>query len=226
MADTFDPQRTYSADQTDRKAASLAYSTETDIGICIEDSSKLLILYQNRKGALQWLKKQVVSEVAFFSACISGGHLFSGNPGEINLGVALGQISVILFTYSLAYLLMRRTYERAIKPIITMKSRGIEVQTPMFRFDLIPWSELKEARVFNFIFYRFLAISPLSLKKTLKRGDLLTQIASWSNTPFCPPILIPEALLPLSADDVALQLNRRRAYACGLSRIACQTLID
>jgi len=134
----------------------------------------------------------------------------------------------ISFVFGITYLHMRRLHLRAVLPIIAMKAEGVEIHS--LHMDLfIPWCELKEARPFKLALCEpLLAIVPINFNKTIAPLGPIQKLTRWTEAVCCSifelfgisggPLYILESELPLSVDEVAEQLNLRRARALGLDQ--------
>jgi hypothetical protein len=184
-------------------------------GVSIENLDEPLVLYPARSSAIDALhgrfKLIIPLEGIVFAFAIFVLHWH---------WMLLVAYSILL---ALIYLWVRRKYSRAVVPILSMRSDGLEIHS--LHYDMfIPWSEIKEVRPFTII-EPHVGIMPYDLKKTLARGTTRTKISGWLNASCVPlykcvgffvaPIFLLESELPLSAKEVAEQINMRRTHALG-----------
>lgn len=150
------------------------------------------------------------------------------------LAIALLQFVIIYFAMPLfalgsalliaivlvAYLFFRVLWIRASKePIMVMRPDVLEIHDAMIDIA-IPWEELLEPRVITLVETQ-LGIEMVDPKATLKRGSASTQMVGNLNLLgqhgdyrlFASPLLISDGQLPYSAQEVADEINVRRAYA-------------
>jgi hypothetical protein len=187
-------------------------------GADIEKLNEPLILYRNRPEAIGWLQKRFKFVLLLFVPYAAIVLLVAHN-----WLVVCGLAAWIAFMY----IWQRRAHAKSISPVIEMRPEGLVVHSVLTDFQLIQWNEIKEARAYRCI-YRFVGIVPNDLGKTLARGSVATQMIGWNNVVWTPiyrlfgcflaPINIPEQYLPLSATDVAEQINLRRLHAVGQNR--------
>jgi hypothetical protein len=187
-------------------------------GAEIEKLNEPLILYCTRREAIGWLHKRFKLVLLFFVPYAAFVLLV-----EHNWLVVCGLAAWIAFMY----IWQMRAHTKSISPVIEMRPEGLVVHSMLTDFQLIQWNEIKEARAYRCI-YQSVGIVPYDLKKTLARGSIAAQMIGWNNVVWAPiyrlfgcflaPINIPEQYLPLSATDVAEQINLRRLRAVGQNR--------
>ena len=117
------------------------------------------------------------------------------------------------------YLIMSRKLSKQTKPIVSLSSQGITVNTVCSQVGFLRWDEIKDVYTYN-MGYRFVGIT-LSDPKTvytrigLKRNWLLRSNALVAPLykPFrirVAPINIPQEYLPMSADELLAQIQAYR----------------
>ncbi len=184
-------------------------------GTRLDKLDEPLILYPARSRAFDAFNERV--KFLWIPALLFYGLGTYLNPDKLWLAIAC--ITWLLLTYICA----RRFYLLSLLPILEMRSDGLSIHSFAIKL-FIPWSEIKEVQSYEFG-YRYIGIVPINLGKTLTRVTLGTKYYVWVSAlamPLCrffgvfaAPINILESELPLSADDVADQINLRRAYALG-----------
>lgn len=210
-------------------------------GSSLEDVTQPLILFWNRKGAVQGLNRQTkwmwfihlpILAIPIIPA------LFSKHVAIQSLGLGFVFFSAI-FCILIAWwssTLARRDFTESLDPILEIRKEGLTIRCPTRNFENIPWDEIEEIRAFNFFGRRFIGIVPKDLEKTLShaRNDqsrlgrtlALTMLSPKNSARlnsavhsafkglgvFSPPIQIPAHWLPLPADELVEILNARRIY--------------
>ncbi|MDP3508984.1 MAG: hypothetical protein Q8T09_13445 [Candidatus Melainabacteria bacterium] len=195
--------------------------TAASFGTRIDRLDEPLILYPARKRTVDELhnrfRKIVLPMLLIFSIFFLFMH-----PAQWWMLFAISAM------FALTYLHMRRLHLRAVLPIIAMKEEGVEIHS--LHMDLfIPWCELKEARPFKLALCEpLLAIVPINFNKTIAPLGPIQKLTRWTEAVCCSifelfgisgvPLYILESELPLSVDEVAEQMNLRRARALGLDQ--------
>lgn len=188
-------------------------------GIDNEELDKPFVLYLNRKKILEGHNSR-------YKLGLIGNFLICGLMLIAYPGIWWMPISNLALT-ALIYICIRRAYSYSISPVIETHSNGLSIRS-LYVNLFIPWNEIKEVRSFHF-FEQNVGIVPIDFKKTLERGTMGTKLFCWSNalcmqffqlfSVFLAPIYISEEELPLSAIDVAKQIELRRIHALQANKV-------
>jgi hypothetical protein len=196
-----------------------ASSVYCDHGTSIQNLDQPLILYPARHRALAGLNQR-------FKFLILP-YLFCCLVLQIHHLQEWWRTPFLLVLFASVYVSLRRRQTQAVRPIAEMSSEGLGIHS--LHMDMfIPWSEIKEVRVYG-CFIRMVGIVPKDARKTFAHGTVITQIKAWINAFLVPlyrlfgvfvaPLNILESELPLSAEEVTEQINLRRVRALGLKQL-------
>jgi hypothetical protein len=196
-----------------------ASSVYCDHGTSIQNLDQPLILYPARRRALDGLNQRFKFLILPYLFCCLGL--------QIHHLQEWWRTPFLLLLFASVYVGMRRRHTQAVHPIAQMSSEGLGIHS--LHMDMfIPWSEIKEVRVYG-CFIRMVGIVPKDATKTFAHGTVITQIKAWINAFLVPlyrlfgifmaPLNILESELPLSAESVTEQINLRIGHAHGLSQV-------
>ena len=197
----------------------------------IENLDEPLILYRNRKALIgrvhRGYKLGLVLYVMIFAVFLYALYIQNLRHFPVVQDLWMHWLALLVglpIWAAICYRWARRTNESVV-PVIEMRSDGLVIHFQFLHFALIPWSEIKEARLYAFDGHSRVAIEPIDLTRTLEHGSTATRfwirfndLGGLNRKLGFAPIEIPALALPLSAEDVAEQINIRRAHALGLSQ--------
>ena len=122
--------------------------------------------------------------------------------------------------FGLLYWAQVRSFRKQAKPIVTLSSDGIAVDTQATHLGLIYWSEIEEIRSYTLI-YRYVGIVP---KNSAALAQRLGKKQSWLMSMnaacvplykpfgiFTAPINIPQVYLPITADELLAHIRTYQA---------------
>ena len=121
------------------------------------------------------------------------------------------------------YFMSVRSYKNQSKPIVTLSSEGIGVDTQGSHLVLIYWDEIEEVRNYNLI-YRYVGIVPKNLNALIQRLGMRRAWLLRFNAAcialykpfglFVAPINIPQVHLSISADELLSHIQHyQRVYS-------------
>ena len=126
----------------------------------------------------------------------------------------------LLAEIPILYWVMSRKLTRQTKPIVSLSSQGITINTIGTHVGFLRWDEIKDVYTYN-LGYRFVGITlndpnAVYARIGLKRSWLLRSNALVAPLykPFrarVAPINIPQEYLPMSADELLAQIQTYRA---------------
>ena len=135
--------------------------------------------------------------------------------GPLTTGVLSGLPWFLAAEFALLYWAQVRSFRKQAKPIVTLSSEGIMVDTQATHLGLIYWSEIEEIRSYTLI-YRYVGIVPKNvnaLAQRLGKKQLWLVSLNASCVPlyklfgiFTAPINIPQIYLPITADELLAQI--------------------
>lgn len=131
-------------------------------GTSISDPSKPLVLYWNKKRAVDGLKKRTLRlSVIYFTAyaymAISSSFFLSlvepdlfNEISRYNLALIICILGVLLAcSFLISFLKAVRYIHRAIEPVIVLNAEGISVNVPGRSYSVIPWQYVKAVTTVN-----------------------------------------------------------------------------
>lgn len=201
-------------------------------GSMIENLAEPLILYRNRKAvkgrAHRGFKLMLVMYVMIFAVFLYALYIQNLRHFPVVQDLWMQWLALLVglpIWGAICYRLSGRI-NQSVVPVMEMRSEGLAIHTEFLDFPLIPWSEIKEARAYKFDTLAGVCIVPIDLKRTLEHGSIATRFWIRCGELFGPlnrlvglsSIDIPALLLPLSAEEVAEQINVRKAHALGLNQ--------
>jgi len=127
----------------------------------------------------------------------------------------------ILAEIPVLYFIMSRSLKKQSKPIVSLSSQGITINTLCTRVGFLRWDEIKDVRAYNLL-YRFVGITlhdpgavynRIGLKRSylMRANELVIPLYKLLRIPVA-PINIPQEYLPMSADELMLQIEAYRNF--------------
>lgn len=126
----------------------------------------------------------------------------------------------LLAEIPILYFLVSRKLTRQTKPILSLSSQGITVNTLCSRVGFLRWEEIKDVHTYS-LGYRFVGITLNDPKTVYRRIGLKRSWMLQMNSLVAPlykpfrirvaPINIPQEYLPMSADELLAQIQAYRA---------------
>lgn len=124
---------------------------------------------------------------------------------------------IILLELPIIYLIMARRLSQQKKPIVSLSSQGITVNTVGTQVGFIPWDEVKEVYTYR-LGYKYVGITLKNPKTLYRRIGLKRSWLLMMNRAVAPlyrpfgvrvaPISIPQEYLPMTADELAAQIQQ------------------
>ncbi len=205
---------------------------EVEAGLSLTDPCKPLRLYWNREKALRQIKRTrlwelflLVALIVLFSIIVSISSLISSEYAAL-LARMYFLVFVIVISVSLKVEFdLRREIQQSVMPVLEIDSDGVSVHCPQRNFDKIPWSYIREVKTFSWLTWRSVRIVPHdrnSLRQFAvedrSRLTMLTKLVDkliihpkrMESIILTPPYIdVPDAWLPLDADEVVEAINLR-----------------
>lgn len=182
-----------------------------------EDLDQPLVLYKNRKAALAELNNRFKYLVPLQILYL--WMLYTLQPNMSWLGIATS------INMAVVYVLQRRACLMSILPVAELTRESLKLNCNTAKIE-IPWSEIKEVRAHRFLI-PMIGIVPFDTARTARRGSFHTRCAIWSSISctsfyrlfgvFVAPIDLFGTEFPLSAEDFAEQIEKRRQHALAFS---------
>lgn len=215
---------------------------DTIHGTSLTDPSKPLVLYWNRRSALERLKRFdewdlhiLKFDAAMLAVLIAMPHLliwFTGMQSVANFIVIPAYLIAIYF---LAVMIWADIYTRRkflkefaaiTAPVMDIRPDGLSISCPSRHYGPIPWDQIKEVKPYSFSSWRFVRIV-LRSRAALEKYELEDDSASGRSLALMkkrlvyklitarlePAIDVPEHWLPLSVEEVIECLRPRLALA-------------
>lgn len=140
--------------------------------------------------------------------------------GPITSAVLFGLPWFLAAEFGLLYWVQVRSFRKQAKPIVTLSSEGIAVDTLATHLGLIYWSEIEEVRSYTLI-YRYVGIVPknsAALAQRLGKKQSLLMSMNAVCVPlykpfgiFAAPINIPQVYLPITVDELVAHIRTYQA---------------
>ncbi|MFN8554190.1 MAG: hypothetical protein U0103_22160 [Candidatus Obscuribacterales bacterium] len=178
-----------------------------------DDFSQPLILYNDRNQAIKKLNKRM-----FFAAPLIGIYALSVASMHLYFLAAF----MILYMVAM-YLWVVRRFNKNVEPLMKVDATGITVHG-LITHCHIDWNNLKEVRAYTFI-YKFVGLgaknvwalqASLPMKLFLLYNSLVRFFYRLVGIKLH-SINVPEQYSHFKAEDIAEQIERRRAHFLGLS---------
>lgn len=214
---------------------------DTIHGTSLTDPSKPLLLYWNRRSALESLKRFdkwdlhiLKFDAAMLAALITLPHLFvwiTGMHSVANFIVipcltAVCSLALMIWTGITSRKKALKEFAAITAPVMDIRPDGLSISCPTTYYESIPWNQIKEVKPYSFYGCRYVRIVLKSLAALEKyevednspRGKRIAR-AKKSNSyksyiaKHGPTIDVPEHWLPLSVEEVIECLRPRLALA-------------
>lgn len=215
---------------------------DTIHGTSLTDPSKPLVLYWNRRSALERLKRFdewdlhiLKFDAAMLAALITLPHLFVWITGMQSVANFIVIPCYLTAVCSLALMIWAgiTSRKKAFKefaaitaPVMDIRPDGLSISCPTTHYESIPWDQIKEVKLYCFNGWRYVrivlkslaALEKYELEDNSPRGK---RIARAKRSKFYksyiakhgPAIDVPEQWLPLSVEEVIECLRPRLALA-------------
>lgn len=177
------------------------------------------LIYSDKPKALRRMRLRLLCialPIALLYFILSGLIHLSGSFIPIMRWVLLAEIPIL-------YFLVARALQKQTKPIVSLSSQGITVHTLCTQVGFLRWDEIKDVYTYN-LGYRLIGITLNDPKTVYRRLGLKRSWMLRANGLVAPlykpfrvrvaPINIPQEYLPMSADELLVQIQTYRdAYS-------------
>ena len=215
---------------------------DTIHGTSLTDPSKPLVLYWNRRSALERLKRFdkwdlhiLIFDAATLSVLIAMPHLLvwiTGMHSVANFIVipcyltAVCNLALMIWAGITSRKNALKEFAAITAPVMDIRPDGLSISCPTRHYGPIPWDQIKEVKPYSFSSWRYVRIV-LKSKAALEKYELEDDSASGRSLAHLkkglayrlitarlePAIDVPEHWLPLSVEEVIECLRPRLALA-------------